>query len=195
MLLVVVFTWHFVCVRQSLQGPCKWSEGTSQWIKCQTAHRHWWMIRFQVQHHHSIQIMLSQERRIRRYWSSVSIQKYFYPTSGLLETAAVPEVAAVVKHNWWNGGSGNLGYKQIRGWAWAWAWGDSMCILEWPSKILLTFPTLIEHVTFIILPLAIYTKQPITGLLVGLCVVLLERMIKMGRYYPQRRSNESARVL
>jgi hypothetical protein len=37
--------------------------------------------------------------------------KAFYPTSGLLATAAVPE--AIVKHPWWNGG--NLCYKQIRG--------------------------------------------------------------------------------
>lgn len=102
--------------------------------------------------------------------------KNFYPTSGLLATAAVPE--AVVKHPWWNGG--NLCYKQIRGWA----WGDSMCILEWPSKTFLTFPNWIEHVTFIILPLAIYTKQPVTGLLVGSCIVVLEHLIKMGRYLP-----------
>ena len=102
--------------------------------------------------------------------------KNFYPTCGLHTTAAVPE--AVVKHPWWNGG--NLCYRQIRGWA----WGDSMCILEWPSKTFLTFPNWIEHVSFIVLPMTIYTKQPVTGLLVGSCVVVLEHLIKMARYLP-----------
>lgn len=102
--------------------------------------------------------------------------KDFYPSCGLHATAAVPE--AVVRHPWWNGGK--LCYNQIRGWA----WGDSLCILEWPSKTFLTLPNWIEHVTFVVLPLTIYTRQPAAGLLVGSCVVVLEHLIKMGRYLP-----------
>ena len=59
-----------------------------------------------------------------------------------------------------------------------------MCILEWPSKTFLTFPNWIEHVTFIVLPMAVYTKQPVAGLLVSSCVVALEHLIKMCRYLP-----------
>jgi glycosyltransferase involved in cell wall biosynthesis len=102
--------------------------------------------------------------------------KNFYQSSGIFVTAAVPE--AEVRHPWWNGGY--LCYQQIRGWA----HGDSMCILEWPSKTFLCLPNWIEHVTFIVLPLALYTRQHVAGLLVGSCVVVLEHLIKLGRYLP-----------
>lgn len=94
----------------------------------------------------------------------------FYPS------LSVPE--AIVKHPWWNGG--RPCYGQITGWA----WGDSMCILEWPSKTFLTFPNWIEFTSFVVLPLAAYAKKPIAGLAVGGAVILLEHLIKTVRYLP-----------
>lgn len=83
-----------------------------------------------------------------------------------------------MKHPWWN--ASKPCYGQITGWA----WGDSLCILEWPSKTFLTFPNWVEHTSFVILPLAMYTKKPIAGLAVGGAIILLEHLIKMVRYLP-----------
>lgn len=102
--------------------------------------------------------------------------KQFYPSTGIYVTASVPE--AVVRHPWWN--RGQVCYKHIMGWA----WGDSMCILEWPSKTFLTFPNWVEHVVLVILPLSIYTKKPFFGFVSGGCVILLEHIVKTVRYAP-----------
>ena len=87
---------------------------------------------------------------------------------------AVPE--AKVSHPWWN--NGGMCYRQITGWA----RGDSLCITEWPEKTFLTLPNWIEHVSFVVLPLAVYTRRPLAGLLTSLGVVTLEFLIK-GMYY------------
>lgn len=113
---------------------------------------------------------------IQVYHLIVSPSIHFLSSYYYLKHISVPE--AVVKHPWWN--EGKTCYSQIRGWA----WGDSLCITEWPSKTFRAFPNWVEHTTFIVLPLAILTKKPVSGLVVGGCVIFLEHLIKTVRYFP-----------
>lgn len=102
--------------------------------------------------------------------------KEFYSTTHDYRiVVGVPE--ACVHHPWWK--SGGMCYSQITGWA----KGDSLCITEWPKKTFLTCPNWIEHVVFIIFPLAVYTKRwgACVGSTVG--VVLVEHVARKGLFY------------
>lgn len=101
--------------------------------------------------------------------------KEWYRHLGRRITVGVPEAKA--KHPWWN--SGQTCYRQIAGWA----WGDSLCISEWGGKTFLAFPNWIEHTTFILPPLAIYTGNLFAGLMAGLSVVLVEHAFKARNYF------------
>jgi glycosyltransferase involved in cell wall biosynthesis/LPS sulfotransferase NodH len=90
-------------------------------------------------------------------------------------TVGVPE--AIVKHPWWR--NGGVCYSQITGWA----KGDSMCITEWPNKTFLTFPNWIEHITFIVLPLAIYMQRPLAGFVTMSTILLVEHLGKGRTFY------------
>ena len=59
-----------------------------------------------------------------------------------------------------------------------------MCILEWPSKTFVAFPNWIEHIALVTLPLSIYTRNPLSGLVVSGCIIGLEHVVKMARYLP-----------
>ena len=102
--------------------------------------------------------------------------KDWYQTHGLRVTVGVPEAKAY--HPWWNGGK--TCYRQIIGWA----WGDSLCITEWRKKTFLTLPNWIEHMTFLVMPLTLYTGNALAGMAAGLGVALLEHTIKGVRYFP-----------
>ena len=101
--------------------------------------------------------------------------KAWYRSTGLRATAGVPE--AKVQHPWWN--KANTCYKQIIGWA----WGDSLCITEWPSKTFLTCPNWVEHITFLAVPFALYSKRPIGGLVACTSIFLIEHIWKGLNYY------------
>ena len=103
--------------------------------------------------------------------------KEWYSSLGRRVTVGVPE--AKVQHPWWN--KGDPCYRQITGWA----WGDSLCITEWSKKTFMTFPNWIEHVTFVLAPLFVYTGKFAAGLTASLSIILLEHAMKSVRYYPE----------
>mmetsp|Transcript_15623 Transcript_15623/g.34141 ORF Transcript_15623/g.34141 Transcript_15623/m.34141 type:complete len:1056 (-) Transcript_15623:63-3230(-) len=106
--------------------------------------------------------------------------KEWYSSLGRLVTVGVPEAKA--KHPWWNGGG--TCYQQITGWA----WGDSLCIMEWPKKTFLSCPNWIEHIAFIVTPMALYSAKPGVGLVAGATIAVVEHVIKAINYFPDSSS-------
>jgi glycosyltransferase involved in cell wall biosynthesis len=105
--------------------------------------------------------------------------KDWYRTIGRRVTVGIPE--AKVQHPWWN--SNKTCYKQITGWA----WGDSLCITEWRNKTFMAFPNWIEHVTFVVFPLMMYTGKICSGMMAGAAVSAVEHIWKGMRYFPEAR--------
>ena len=101
--------------------------------------------------------------------------KAYYPSLGRRVTVGVPE--ARVHHPWWR--NGQPCYGQITGWA----TGDSLCITEWPEKTFVVFPNWIEHVVFVVLPLSLYTKRPLAGLMAASAVIVWEHILKAHGYW------------
>jgi hypothetical protein len=59
-----------------------------------------------------------------------------------------------------------------------------LCITEWNKKTFLAFPNWIEHMAFVLPPVALYTGEIGTGVAVGASVLILEHIIKTIRYFP-----------
>lgn len=100
--------------------------------------------------------------------------KEWYSLLGRRVTVGVPE--AKVQHPRWN--NGDPCYRQITGWA----WGDSMCITEWSKKTFMAFSNWIETVTFVLVPLTLYTGKVAAGLTASLSIILMEHAMKCLQY-------------